>query len=479
MLFDKDNKKVSFYTKDKGYVEVILSDNYFSDLLSMDYIGISEGLERDGLKDKDGITFEEYLYLCLTFFEKGFDFSSKDYKKLTSFKKYFLEGLEYLSFIDDFLDRSKNVISLDFEINSELIDALKKNMNPNYNSKERIVYYYFKLCFLLEADVHYNFCNLISSFSNKINYEKSSNNLANITPSNNQVCCFEFDEIMKKLIEEENGVVLKYKFSGSSQHVCTKSVIDKSFMMLDAFENPVNKNVVGRDIINVRVNRGYNGVVLNSDALLYGVIDNFSWVDKIYNDVQKEFDFCRSDSKFSQEQLKACFDIVDNINIDIELKNRIKTYFLEINKYPFAGVSFFGNVTNSHIVLKEDKEKIALTGVCSYFDDCGLDVVMSIKQDDGKMIYFVFGDNMELNAYCSEEIEQMIYENKIIITHREILKSDGENLVLDERYFFIPGISESVQKEGNRRAEDNLLPKVFKRIYQKSSGENETVYIKS
>lgn len=479
MLFDKVNKKVSFYSKDKGYTEVILSDNYFSDLLSMDYFEISEGLERDGLKDKDGITFDEYLYLCLIFFEKDYDFSPRDFKRLTSFKERFLDRLEYISFIDVFLEKSKNVVSPDFEINSELMDSLKKNMNPNYNTKERIVYYYFKLCFLLEADVCYNFCNLISSFSNKINYEKSSNNLANITPSNNQVCCFEFDEIMKKLIEEENGVVLKYKFSGSSQHVCTKSVIDKSFMMLDAFENPVNKNVVGRDIINIRANRGYNGVVLNSDALMYGVVDNFSWVDKIYNDVQKEFDFYRMGSKFSQEEINSCFDVIDNINVDSGLKNRIKSYFLEINKFPFVGVSFFGNVINSHIVLKEDKERVALTGICSYFEDCGLDVVMSIKQDDGKMIYFVFGDNIELNAYCSEEIEQMICENKIIITHRERLKSEGENLVLDDHYFFIPGISEEVQEEGNKRAEEKLLPKVFKRIYRESSGVNETVYRKN
>ena len=100
MRFEKENKKVSFYSKDKGYVEVIISDDYFSDLLNMDYDEIVGMLNHDTLKNKEGIKFDEYLFLCLNFIEEDFDFSSRDFKRLTSLKGYFLEGLEYISFID-------------------------------------------------------------------------------------------------------------------------------------------------------------------------------------------------------------------------------------------------------------------------------------------------------------------------------------------------------------------------------------------
>ena len=301
--------------------------------------------------------------------------------------------------------------------------ALKQNMNPNYNKKEKIIYYYFKLCFLLEVDIRYNFCNLISSFSNKIHYEKSSNNLAAITSINNQVCCFEFDEIMKRLIEEENGVVL------------------------------------------------------NSDALLYGVVDCFGWVDNIYNDLQKEFDFYKSMSKFSEEQLKLCFDIVDNINVDLKLKDRIKSYFLEINNYPFTGVSFFGNVVNSRIISNEDKEKVILMGVCSYFEDFAFNIVCSVQQDDDSFIYFVFGEDDKIRVFDNSEMIELIETNKIIVNKNEDIDYDKDE-VIKSSYYFLPGIDWGLQCQMNKVASLELIPLACEKSYLNSLGENGNSYVK-
>lgn len=88
-------------------------------------------------------------------------------------------------------------------------------------------------------------------------------------------------------------------------------------------------------------------------------------------------------------------------------------------------------------------------------ENCGLDIIMSIKQDNGSMVYFLFGDNYSLDIYSKEEIEEMFLNNQLI--------------KIDKGYF-VPGIDRSIQEESTRVAGSEIVPKVLEKVYQDSLG---------
>lgn len=279
------------------------------------------------------------------------------------------DELEYQKLLLELVRNNNWADSVDFLVDDGLMRELNRDISPNYSTNEKIVYYYFNLCFLLEADIRYSFCSLIDKEKVNLGFKKSSNNLSCINLENNQVCCFEFDAILGNIITSLGGDVFKNSFTGRPFHVNTKALIGNSLLTFDSFDTLLDVDTKNKDINTVKVLGNYYGVScdLNDKNIRY------EWVNEVYRDEE----------------------------------------------------------------------------------NCGLDIIMSIKQDNGSMVYFLFGDNYSLDIYSKEEIEEMFLNNQLI--------------KIDKGYF-VPGIDRSIQEESTRVAGSEIVPKVLEKVYQDSLG---------
>lgn len=279
------------------------------------------------------------------------------------------DELEYQKLLLELVRNNNWADSVDFLVDDGLMRELNRDISPNYSTNEKIVYYYFNLCFLLEADIRYSFCSLINKEKVNLGFKKSSNNLSCINLENNQVCCFEFDAILGNIITSLGGDVFKNSFTGRPFHVNTKALIGNSLLTFDSFDTLLDVDTKNKDINTVKVLGNYYGVScdLNDKNIRY------EWVNEVYRDEE----------------------------------------------------------------------------------NCGLDIIMSIKQDNGSMVYFLFGDNYSLDIYSKEEIEEMFLNNQLI--------------KIDKGYF-VPGIDRSIQEESTRVAGSEIVPKVLEKVYQDSLG---------
>ena len=170
------------------------------------------------------------------------------------------DELEYQKLLLELVRNNNWADSVDFLVDDGLMRELNRDISPNYSTNEKIVYYYFNLCFLLEADIRYSFCSLIDKEKVNLGFKKSSNNLSCINLENNQVCCFEFDAILGNIITSLGGDVFKNSFTGRPFYVNTKALIGNSLLTFDSFDTLLDVDTKNKDINTVKVLGNYYGV---------------------------------------------------------------------------------------------------------------------------------------------------------------------------------------------------------------------------
>ncbi len=365
----------------------------------------------------------------------------------------------YFKYIDDFKKASAKKEMIDFEIDLDLLEELYKNINPHYNKKERILYLYFKLCFLLEMDDAYRFAHQIDEETLERYFAKSPKRLEKINLRNNKVTCFEFTEIMNKLVRMEGGIHKSYECYGSSDHVVCESIIDDNYFQFDSMPGI-------SDLIMVKLNKGFFGITTNCESDIKRVVPE---IQKVYNDVQKEFLYRKEEKKFSNYTLNKFTSFIDMINIGKSEKELLKEYIIKINDINLSKFEFCDEVAREYSseIYTLSNKKIDLKRVCyaNPFGDYGFCMILSVKQDDGTMIYFKFGDYDNLEVLSKEHLIDLIKENRIIITKRCII---GPWRRRSNIYRFIPGISKELQEDMNKQAAIDLVPLVLKGVLEDS-----------
>lgn len=472
------NSEFSIYTKNRKLVEGIISLADLSELASLDIDSIEGMLLEDSPNYKYGLSFNEYLYVC---FKTMIEFDHLDYyfdystlEKLGQISIRYKETLSYVEYIDDALRRNQDIDFPNFEIHPELMDALNKNMDSSYTGAEKIYYYYLKLCILLDPDLIQNFCFFISPYEAEKHFRKSSNRLSIITPTNNEASCFEFDSILTKLIDLNGGVAFYNEFLGNAKHVSTVAIIDKIICGFDAYNPPEDAPEYGRDIINMKNGFGNGGITLDSSSSFFCNLDKWS---SIYDVVLEEFKEYRERSKFSDEALANCFDIIDELNLSDLKKEKVKNSFNKMNKLPFSSVVFSGYVLWNDIIEEEDFDWLKLIGVASNFDEFAVNIVCSVQQDDDNFVYFVFGEDDRIRAFNNSEMIELIEANKIIVNKNEDIDYEKDE-VIKTRYYFLPGIDFGLQSQMNKVASLELIPLACEKCYLNSLGENDNSYVK-
>lgn len=449
-------KSFKLFTKNNGLVTGNITLDDFNHIFSFNDEELAKKVEEDEPNYKYGLSFNEYLYSCFSSYNNGLDSDNDLLNGMAPIKNKYRKKVEYVFNIHMFLENNLGYSLVDFEIDDELLSRLNENINPNYTTEKKILYYYFKMCMLLEIDDKYVFSNVVSKYHNNIGFKKSSNRLSSINSNNNRVSCFEFDAILSQLISKEGGVVKISPFSGTSAHVFTEAIIDGRYYRFDAFESPVGDYSKNCDLVNVKLGDSYCGVCANEEDLLDGQLTHYNYIDEVYQDVLKEMSF--DSKKFNSDSLEYCFSAIDSLDVNSSYKRKIRSRFLEFNEYPLvnSGAYYSALVRKNNV----DDDVLKLVGVASTIKDYGLGFVLSVRQDNGEYIYFYFGEDDDISIFDQEEMTDFISENKIIIAKKET--------VYEDKYRFIPGVDSELQQSMNYDASLFLLPRLFDKIYRDS-----------
>lgn len=440
------------YTRDNGLIEGNITSLDFLELADYSDEEIIKGIETNEKHYKGMLSFNEYLYLCLSKYSDNLNLSYEIANRIKTIGQSCMEKVKYVSMIDYILSDNQYLKFPDFEINDDFLRSLNENINPNYTAEERIFYYYFKMCFLLREDYKYLFAFFISRNYTTACFRKSANRLSSINASNNHVSCFEFEAILNKLMQKEGALTKIEPFSGSSTHTYTEAVVDKRHYIFDSFTSHLDSAAIC-DFINVRMGNLYTGIVADS---LEGNSYYYPHINKIYNDVCTEMHCDRK--KFDPFELEECFLGIDNLKINDSLKSRLKRYFSYFNRYPLESGEFYLNFLKDRRF--DFNDVIKMTGVCSTINDYGLGFVLSVCQDNDQYMYFYFGEDDTIKIFDEKKMSEMIEENKIII---------ATSLGISETiYRTIPGIDTELQEKMNHVAVETILPKLFNDIYEES-----------
>lgn len=445
-------------TKDNKYFDLDVTKEDVLEILSYSDDYIEKMILEDRSNFRYGLSFNEFLYFV--FCIDSPKSLGKYYPEFNRMYEKFGNKLDYIELISLLKEEGKYYPSLDFEISKELMEALNKNMNPNYTKEEQIIYYYLKSCFLLQIDTKYNFVYIVGGEYGEYNFKKSINNLSNIDLGNNEVACFEHTAIIDKLIEENGGVITNREYKGDHTHVNSKSVTNRIFYQLDALEDPYGVRRDFRDMLDVKLNRGYHGIVMGVDDFLKSKNTKSELINRIYRDVQEEFkDFLRQ-AKFEDEVMNELFNNIDLLNLNNTTKQIVKNYFIKFNSLPLSGIEYYMETIFSYRLEIQNNFRgfMDLTGVGSIIDDYDFKLVLSVKDLSNNYIYFLFGGE-NIDILNKEEMIRLIDENQIITIPRN-------KQTIETRT--IPGINVDFQNEKSQFARSKLIPKIIVDIYQKS-----------
>lgn len=138
-------------------------------------------------------------------------------------------------------------------INPKLIDYILSEMPKSYSDVEKAIYVYIKLCKTLSYDPEFYASNqrgMIARIHSDIEH------LSTITPTSNQIVCYEFTQIYAKIL---NTLGITYSITGRSEY---GSAHNKLLFSANEFVVSADSvsSIIGGDLFNAKVNRALLGI---------------------------------------------------------------------------------------------------------------------------------------------------------------------------------------------------------------------------
>lgn len=388
-----------------------------------------------------------FIYSILDFFKinKLFDnYIFPDYiiKRLCSInlmKKIDIEAINKIT-------TTNSVEILLNELNETLKKNILMNIPTNFNSLEKAIYIYIKLCKTLTYDEE--FFAFDQEILGTINHE-AINNISHIDPINNKAVCYEFNAIYSKFLYElginyTTNANFTLDFEGGHENLQFR--YDKFIVNADSVEY-----ILSGDLVNAKLNYPLYG--LNCKNKNLETKEEFNnTLEKVYNIVAQQEEnnikFLKANSVVGSEET---FDEIRNqynnnipkSNIELGLHDKFDLLIDKIKNTDFSEfdtmaylkklhkIIFTKDERHSHInmeILKsnENIKENKITSICTVF---------VINEDN---IY----ENSENNKYYVFDIDKQLSE----LSNYELARKLDENLleyINREDDFIIPGIKEN------------------------------------
>lgn len=210
----------------------------------------------DDRDDINGMLKEHFIYTLVRFFRDNDLYNNyyipkiinSRYRELLTSKKIDLQAINKIN-------QTKNLHSPYIKINEQLKYKVLEDIPKNFNKLETAIYIYIKLCDLLTYDTEYYASNNVENV-NKMH--ENVNHIADISPGNNSVICYEFNAIYSKFLDEigimyETNASYSDIFGGGHEFLTFKS--GKYLIKADSTLN----SIIYSDIVNVKLNKKLNG----------------------------------------------------------------------------------------------------------------------------------------------------------------------------------------------------------------------------
>lgn len=231
-------------------------------------------------------------------------------------------------FIDDVLnDKYANTVQYSFSkvtkddnlddvvLNQKLIDCILDGMPSNYSEAQKATYIYIKLCKVLSYDPEFYASNQRGMIARS---HQDIERLANITPKNNQIVCYEFTQIFAKFL---NMLNITYVVSGSgeygSMHNSLVFKVNDFIVKADSVSS-----IIGGDLFNAKVNKNLVGLVCKNKNT--NTKNKFSSIiNQVYHDIVKYEPQTEAEESSFENFLSMFGDWCETEDIDISTKVQI------------------------------------------------------------------------------------------------------------------------------------------------------------
>ncbi len=362
-----------------------------------------------------GIPKEHFIYACVDFLrnvKNDYYLSSEvlaNYESMTSCQYLDIQALNTHLTIEDTLHSQ---ITIHPELRSAILDGLPQTAS----NLEKATYIYIKMCKILTYDSEYYAMN----FQNRVVLLKHSNiaTIANITPTNNQVVCFEFNLIFARLLSELGlKFATNYRDADESHYGLAHSSLefraDKFLVVADAVTG-----ILGGDLLRAKINRQLVGFkCLNSNPetqkeFQKAIYDMFNLI----NSQEQAKELPPSRQEFN-EVLAAYENTTKNI-LDIPLLERLSILIARINASFVVDIDyvsyalilrkmlFSDQEMNDNIFIKiirnnvpTDANRLAMSSAVIAFNPIGF------QSSPDKTTYYYFSTNWGFTPISKSELE--------------------------------------------------------------------------
>ena len=298
-----------------------------------------------------GITTEEFSYI----FNK--------FASLYSLRNRFSTNKGILSRIEKIIDlkevdyealneinSTEDEVKDEVELNEKLVEDILSDMPDNLSEIEQTIYIYIKLCSVLSYDPEFYAMEQTGIAARK---HSDITRLSTITPKNNLVVCYEFNQIFGKLL---NSIGVNYHShtmtdSYGSGHAYLKYRVGKFLMEADSV-----KSILAGDMVNVKIPRKLDGLQCMNTSKKTS--EEFAKLSKrIYGIVVEEMESKVENVPFDTDDLIRVYQqSKKNEWIKVNLREKVNNLFTLLVESGLTGVDALGYVLHLKKQLFSPKE---------------------------------------------------------------------------------------------------------------------------
>lgn len=198
-------------------------------------------------------------------------------------------------------------------ISQDLMDEIYKDMPKNYNTLQKAIYTYIKLCKVLTYDAEFYASNQRGSIARE---HQNIERLASITSQNPKIVCYEFTQIYAKML---NILGINYEINERSEEY-GDSHTNLTFRVEDyiIFADSVT-SILGGDLYNAKINNDLVGLICKNKN--EQMVKNYrKQYKKIYTDIIEKEEIKKSDEAVFEEFLDMFDTLCETEKVDFAKK---------------------------------------------------------------------------------------------------------------------------------------------------------------
>ena len=311
-------------------------------------------------------------------------------------------------------------------INEELRTAVYQDMPDYTDPLMKATYIYIKLCKLLSYDEAFYAANQKGKIAE---FHENREHLSEITPTNNNVVCYEFAEIYKEFLTELGIEAYITKPKGKDLTVYGKDHTYVKFKINNVtFTADSTLSVFTGDLFACKLNLPVQGLRSDDES-----IDIKSYINKAYKDILLPV---VSDEKNNPDHidntLKRYQSLTHNIK-EITLKERLDTIIKKANSSTLKGFDriIYLNYLLCFLIPYKDKYNVKMVFVRDNTTDeltarAIIEVYEEYIDDVGDYHYYSYGSDHELKEIPVDELQAMFDNHELeYIKEEDMNKTKG------------------------------------------------------